>query len=193
MDGGLKNTWLMDSGCSYLMTRVVIWFFNLTHLLSCVWFLSLLACGFSVCLTCVDGHSFSHSMITHEPFVRFDGLLDSFLCGLGWVRGHISRASWLVHNFVFVMLLLVLLMLVLWEPLAVLFLYHTCSFLRAYISRHVSKWDSKTLFLNQISHLTNPHDKLSIFVLYPNLGFPSIYRLTLWDPRLVHLSLSYHW
>jgi hypothetical protein len=44
-------------------------------------------------------------------------------------------------------------------------------------------------FMNQILHLTNPHDKLSIFVLYPNLGFPSIYRLTLWDSRLGHLSL----
>jgi hypothetical protein len=26
--------------------------------------------------------------------------------------------------------------------------------------------------------------------VYPSLGFPSIYRLTLWDPRLGHLSLS---
>jgi hypothetical protein len=25
--------------------------------------------------------------------------------------------------------------------------------------------------------------------VYPSLGFPSIYRLTLWDPRLKHLSL----
>jgi hypothetical protein len=45
------------------------------------------------------------------------------------------------------------------------------------------------LFINQILHLTNPHDKLSIFVLYPSLRFPSIYRLTLWDLRLGHLSL----
>jgi hypothetical protein len=59
-----------------------------------------------------------------------------------------------------------------------------------YISRHVSKGDSKTSFLNQISHLTNPHDKLSIFVLYPSFGFPSIYRLTLRDQRLGYLSLS---
>jgi hypothetical protein len=44
--------------------------------------------------------------------------------------------------------------------------------------------------LNQISHLTNPHDKLSIFVLYPSFGFPSIYRLTLRDQRLGYLSLS---
>jgi hypothetical protein len=58
--------------------------------------------------------------------------------------------------------------------------------------RHVSKGDSKTSFLNQILHLANPHDKLSTFVLYPSLGFPSIYRLTLWDPRLGHLSLSCH-
>jgi hypothetical protein len=47
-------------------------------------------------------------------------------------------------------------------------------------------------FINQILHLTNPHDKLSIFVLYPSFGFPSIYRLTLWDPRLGHLSPSFH-
>jgi hypothetical protein len=44
-------------------------------------------------------------------------------------------------------------------------------------------------FLNQILHLANPQDKLSTFVLYPSLGFPSIYRLTFWDPRLRHLSL----
>jgi hypothetical protein len=29
-------------------------------------------------------------------------------------------------------------------------------------------------------------------VLFPCLGFPSIYRLTLWDPRLGHLSPSFH-
>jgi hypothetical protein len=52
------------------------------------------------------------------------------------------------------------------------------------------RWARWLLFMNQILHLTNPHDKLSIFVLYPSLGFPSIYRLTLWDPRLGHLSLS---
>jgi hypothetical protein len=69
---------------------------------------------------------------------------------------------------------------------------HTCSFCRAYISWNVSKGDSKTSFSNQILHLANPHEKLSTFVLYPSLGFPSIYRLTLWDPRLRHLSLSYH-
>jgi hypothetical protein len=80
-----------------------------------------LACGFSMCLPCVDGHSFSHSMITHEPFVRFDGFLDSLSCGLGRVRGYVSRASSLVHDFVLVTLLLVLLMLVPQEPLAVLF------------------------------------------------------------------------
>jgi hypothetical protein len=45
--------------------------------------------------------------------VRFDGLLDSFSCGLERVRGHVSRVSLLVHDFVPVMLLLVLLMLVL--------------------------------------------------------------------------------
>jgi hypothetical protein len=66
-----------------------------------------------MCLPCVDGHCFSHNMITHEPFVRFDGLLDSFSCGLGRVRGHVSRVSLLVHDFVLVMLLFVLLILVL--------------------------------------------------------------------------------
>jgi hypothetical protein len=58
--------------------------------------------------------------------------------------------------------------------------------------RHVSKGDSKTSFLNQILHLINPHDKLSIFVLFPCLGSPSIYRLTLRNPRLGHLSLFSH-
>jgi hypothetical protein len=66
-----------------------------------------------MCLPCVDGHSFSHSMITHEPFVRFNRFLDSFLCGLGRVRGQVSRVSLLVHDFILMMLLLVLLMLVL--------------------------------------------------------------------------------
>jgi hypothetical protein len=28
--------------------------------------------------------------------------------------------------------------------------------------------------------------------LYPSFGFPSIYRLTLWDLRLGHLSPSFH-
>jgi hypothetical protein len=49
-----------------------------------------------------------------------------------------------------------------------------------------------TCFMNQILHLTNPHDKLSIFMLYPSLRFPSIYRLTLWDPRLRPISLFSH-
>jgi hypothetical protein len=29
-------------------------------------------------------------------------------------------------------------------------------------------------------------------VLYPSLEFPTIYQLTLWDPRLGHLSLCLH-
>jgi hypothetical protein len=65
-----------------------------------------------VCLTCVGGHNFSHSMKTHEFFMRFDGLVDSFSCGLERVREYAYRASLLVHDFVLVMLLLVLLMLV---------------------------------------------------------------------------------
>jgi hypothetical protein len=64
-----------------------------------------------MCLSCVDGHTFSHSMITHESFVRFDGLFDSFYCGLGRVCGHTYRSFLLVHDFALVMLLLVLLML----------------------------------------------------------------------------------
>jgi hypothetical protein len=56
-----------------------------------------------MCLPCVDGHSFSRSMITHEHFVRFDGLLDSFSCGLGRVYGHVSRISLLVHDSILVM------------------------------------------------------------------------------------------
>jgi hypothetical protein len=28
--------------------------------------------------------------------------------------------------------------------------------------------------------------------LYPSFGFPSIYRLTIWNPRLGHLSPSFH-
>jgi hypothetical protein len=74
-----------------------------------------------MCLTSVSGQSFSHSMNTHEPFMRFDGLLDSFSCGVGRVHEHAYRASLLVHDFVLVMLLLVLLMLVPREPLAALF------------------------------------------------------------------------
>jgi hypothetical protein len=63
-----------------------------------------------MCLSYVDGHSFSHSMITHEAFMRFDGLLDSFSCELGRVRGHVSRVSLLIHDFVLMMLLLVLML-----------------------------------------------------------------------------------
>jgi hypothetical protein len=74
-----------------------------------------------MCLPCVDGHIFSHSMITHEPFVRFDELLDSFFYELGRVREHAYKASLLVHDFVLVMPLLILLMLVTREFLTVLF------------------------------------------------------------------------
>jgi hypothetical protein len=178
----------MDSDCSHLMTGVAIWFSNLTHLLSWVWFLWDLACGFSVCLTCVGGHSFSYSMDTHEPFVRFDGLFNSFSCGLGWVCGHVSRAFLLVHNLVFVMLLLVLLILFPWDLVA---FSNDCthSFPRINISA-CFYGGLKYSFSNQILHLANPRDKLSTFVLHPCPGFQSIYRLTLWDLRLRHLPLS---
>jgi hypothetical protein len=88
-----------------------------------------------------------------------------------------------VHDFVLLMLLLVL---------PVLFPSDVSihSFPRVNISWYVSKGYSKTSSSNQILHLANPHDKLSTFVLYPCHGFPSIYQLNLWDPRLRHLSLS---
>jgi hypothetical protein len=60
-------------------------------------------------------------MNTYEHLVRLDGLLDSFLCGLGRVREHAYRACLLVHDFVLVMLLLVLLMVAPRESLTVLF------------------------------------------------------------------------
>jgi hypothetical protein len=135
---------------------------------------------FSVVVSLSD-HSFSHSMNTCKPNMRFlliDGFLDSFSCGLGRVRGHVSRASFVGTQLCYCD--------------AFIGSYHdvrlrvshcfpidrTCSFLEL-IFRHVSKGDSNTSFLNQILHLPNPHDKLSTFVLYPSVGFPSIYRLTL--------------
>jgi hypothetical protein len=76
------------------------------------------------------GHSFSHSMNTHEPNMRFqliDGSLDSFFL---WVR----MSSWttyrvllLVHDIIIVMLLLVLLMLLSLEIL-IIFLMIASSF-----------------------------------------------------------------
>jgi hypothetical protein len=45
------------------------------------------------------------------------------------------------------------------------------------------------LFMNQILHLANPHDKLSALCV-SKFWVSSIYRLTLWDPSLGHLSLS---
>jgi hypothetical protein len=122
-------------------------------------------------------------------FRLIDGFLDSFSYGLGWVHGHASTTSfvgpWLCpcdasigsshgvpfrdsHHFS--------------NDCLILFLELTFW--------HIYKGDSNTLFSNQILHLANPHDVLSTFVLYPSLGFPSIYWLTLWDPRLGHLSLS---
>jgi hypothetical protein len=123
-------------------------------------------------------------------FCLIGGLLDSFSCGLGRVHGHASGASFVGPRLC---------------PCDasigssyVVRLRDSChfsndctrSFPRVNISRHVSKGDSKTSFSNQILHLSNPHDKLSIFVMYPSHGFPSIYRLTPWNPRLRHLSLS---
>jgi hypothetical protein len=47
-------------------------------------------------LDSLSDHSFFYSMNTRELNMRFhlcDGFLDSFSCGLGRVRGHVSRAS----------------------------------------------------------------------------------------------------
>jgi hypothetical protein len=133
---------------------------------SCVWFL----CEFGLWLFLVvdsfGGLSFSHSMNTPEPkirFHRFDGFLDSLCCGLGWVRGHASRASFvgpricscdafIGHSHV--------------VPFRDSYHFSndcTRSFLEL-IFWHVSKGDSNTSFLNQILHLTNSHDKLTTFV-----------------------------
>jgi hypothetical protein len=52
-------------------------------------------CDFSQCLTHYVGTTFSHSMNTCEPNMRFhliDGFLDSLSCGLGRVHGHASKA-----------------------------------------------------------------------------------------------------
>jgi hypothetical protein len=66
----------------------------------------------------------------------------------------------LVHDFVLVMLLLVIRMLFPLEILIILLMI-TLVLLLELIFWHASKWDSKTSFLNQILHLANPHDKLS--------------------------------
>jgi hypothetical protein len=70
----------------------------------------------------------------------------------------------LVHDFVFMMFLLILLML---SPIEILIIFsndHTRSFPRVNISSHASKGDLKTSFLNQILHHVDPHDKLSIII-----------------------------
>jgi hypothetical protein len=192
MDGDLENMWLMDFGCSCLMTGVAIWFSSLTHLLSCVWFLWILACGLSMCLPCVDGHSFSHSMITHEPFVRFDGLFDSFSCGLGWVLGHILELlCWSMILFLWCFFWFFLCWSL--ESLSPFCSNdYTRSFFRAYISRRASYGDSMASFMNQILHLANPHDKLSALCVFKS--WVPKYSLTnpLGSKTWTSLSLSCH-
>jgi hypothetical protein len=46
----------------------------------------------------------------------------------------------------------------------------------------------RLLFMNQLVHLANPHDKLSALCVSKSC-VSSIYRLTLWDLRFGHLSL----
>jgi hypothetical protein len=90
-----------------------------------------------VCLTYVGGHSFSHSMNTHESNMRFhlfDGFIDSFSYGLGRVREHAYRASLLVHDFALVMLLLVLLMLFPLEIFVVFLMIASFFYLSQYFS-----------------------------------------------------------
>jgi hypothetical protein len=180
--------WMMDSGYSRHMIGIAKWFSNLTPM----FFMWLILVGLCfVSFSVLDSFG-GHSMNTHESNMRFHILMDSltpFLSGLGRVHRHAFRASFVDPRFC---------------P-------YNASFSSSHVvpfrdSRrfsndclvlflelifwHVSKRDSNTLFLNQILHLANPHDKLSTFMLYPNLGFSSIYGLTLWDPRLRHLSLS---
>jgi hypothetical protein len=69
--------WLMDSGCSRHMTGVAIWFSNLTPMLFiCLTLVGFCFVSFSM-LDSFGGHSFSHSMNTHEPHMRFHLLMDS--------------------------------------------------------------------------------------------------------------------
>jgi hypothetical protein len=167
----------MDSGYSRHMIRITKWFSNLTHMLF-MWLILVVLCfmSFSV-LDSFGGHNFSHCMSTHESNMRFHLLMDSLTplsSGLGRVHGHAFRASSVGPrscpcNDSFSSshvvpyrdsrrfsndCLVLFLELIFW---------------------HVSKRDSNTSFLNQILHLTNSHDKLSAFVLYPSLGFSSIY------------------
>jgi hypothetical protein len=163
----------------------------------CVWFLWEFSLWLFSVLDSLSGHSFSHSLNTCEPNMRFcliDGFLDSFSCRLGWVHGHASRASFLHPQLYSSDAFIGSSHVVPLRASHHFFNNHTHSFPRVNISRQASKVESETSFSNQILHLANPHDKLCIFVLYPCLGFPSIYRLTLWDPRLRQLSLlSYVW
>jgi hypothetical protein len=69
------------------------------------------------------GHSFSHSMNTCAPNMRFclsDGFLNSLSCKLGQVHGHALDLILLVHDFILVMFLLGLLMLF---PLEILVIF----------------------------------------------------------------------
>jgi hypothetical protein len=122
-------------------------------------------------------------------FCLIDGFLDSLSCGLGRVHGHASRASFVGPWLCLCDASIASSHVVPFRDSC--FFCNDCLilFLELFFW-HVSKGDSNNTFLNQILPLANPHDKLSTFVLYPSLGFPSIYWITLWDPRLRHLSLS---
>jgi hypothetical protein len=141
----------------------------------------------------LSDHSFSHSMNTHEPNMRFcliNGFLDSFSYRLGRVYEHASRASFVGPRLCPCDASIGSSHVVPLRDSRHFSNDRTRSFPRVNILRHVSKGDSKTSSSNQILHLVNTHNKLSTFRMYPSHGFPSIYRLTLWDPRLGHLSLS---
>jgi hypothetical protein len=168
MDGGLENMWFMDSGWSCLMTGVIIWFSNLTHLLSWVWLLWDLACFF-LCAWRVDSYEIwlvvilcaclvlmviafliACSLMSPSEIWWISWLLFIWVGMSSWTC---SRASMLVT----ILFLWCFFWFFLWWSLKSLLQFcsndHSCSFLWAYISRHASYGDSMSSFMNQILHL----------------------------------------
>jgi hypothetical protein len=116
----------------------------------------------------LSDHSFSHSMNTHEPNMRFhliDGFLDFFSCGLGRVHRHAAGASFVGPRLCPCDASIGSSHVVPLRDSRHFSNDRTRSFPQVNISRHVSKGDSKTSFSNQNLHLTNPHDKLSTFMM----------------------------
>jgi hypothetical protein len=132
-------------------------------------------------------------MNTCEPNMRFhliDGFLDSFSCGLGWVRGHASRASFVGPRLCSCDAFIGSSHVVPLRASHHFFNNHTRSFPWVNISRHASKGESKTLFLTKFCiMLTLMISWVQLLVMYLSHGFPIIYRLTFGDPRLRYFSL----